>query len=69
MMKNWLPALLGFMLRAMLMTPRTCLMGLLTPLAANSPLMFQPGPPVPLPSGQPPWIMKLGMTRWKVRPL
>ena len=27
----------GFMLRAMLMTPRTCLMGLLTPLAANSP--------------------------------
>ena len=69
MMKNWLPALLGFMLRAMLMTPRTCLMGLLTPLAANSPLMFQPGPPVPLPSGQPPWIIKPGITRWKVRPL
>ena len=24
-MKNWLPALLGFMLRAMLITPRVCL--------------------------------------------
>ena len=23
----------------------------------------------PLPSGQPPWIMKSGMTRWKFRPL
>ena len=31
--------------------------------------MIQPGPPVPLPSGQPPWIIKPGMTRWKVRPL
>ena len=28
MMKNWLPALLGLMLRAMLMTPRVCLMGI-----------------------------------------
>ena len=27
------------------------------------------GPPVPVPLGQPPWIIKPGMTRWKVRPL
>ena len=27
------------------------------------------GAPVPLPSGQPPWIMKSLMMRWKVRPL
>ena len=59
----------GFMARAMLITPRVCLSGLFTPFAANSPLMFQPGPPVPLPSGQPPWIIKPGITRWKVRPL
>mgnify|MGYP007130443012 CR=1 FL=1 len=25
-------------------------------------------PPVPVPSGQPPWIMKSLMMRWKVRP-
>src|SRR5699024_2562496 len=24
-----------------------------------------PGPPVPVPSGQPPWIMKFEMMRWK----
>ena len=26
------------------------------------------GPPVPVPSGQPPWIMNSGMTRWKINP-
>ena len=34
----------------------------------DAPRMFQPGPPVPLPKGQPPWIIKPGMTRWKVSP-
>ena len=27
-----------------------------------------PGPPVPVPSGSPPWIMNSGMTRWKTVP-
>jgi hypothetical protein len=27
-----------------------------------------PGPPVPVPSGHPPWTMKSGITRWKTRP-
>ena len=29
--------------------------------------MQYPGPPQPLPSGQPPWIMKPLMTRWKIK--
>ncbi len=33
MMKNWLPAELGSIARAMLITPRVCLMGLFTPFA------------------------------------
>ncbi len=28
-----------------------------------------PGPPVPVPLGSPPWIMKFGITRWKIVPL
>ena len=27
-----------------------------------------PGLPLPMPSGSPPWIMKPGITRWKIRP-
>ena len=53
-MKNWLPALFGFMARAMDITPRLCFMGFFTPFAANSPFMLYPGPPMPVPSGQPP---------------
>ena len=37
MMKNWLPAELGSIARAMLITPRVCLMGLFTPFCRNSP--------------------------------
>ncbi len=44
----------GVIARAMLITPRVCLMGLFTPFCRNSPLMFQPGPPVPLPTGSRP---------------
>src|SRR5262249_13244478 len=35
----------------------------------NSSGMLNPGPPVPVPSGSPPWIMKFGITRWNVNPL
>jgi hypothetical protein len=54
MMKNCELAEFGIMERAMEMTPRVCLRGLFTPFDANSPLMFLPEPPVPVPSGQPP---------------
>ena len=39
---------------AMDITPRVCLRSFLTPFAANSPFICQPGPPVPLPLGSPP---------------
>ena len=39
MMKNWLPAELGIMERAMERTPRSCLSLFLKPLPLNSPLM------------------------------
>jgi hypothetical protein len=29
---------------------------------------WYPGPPVPVPRGSPPWIMKFGITRWKTVP-
>src|ERR1035437_60431 len=35
----------------------------------NSSLKLYPGSPCPLPIGSPPWIMKFGMTRWKMVPL
>ena len=54
--------------RAIDRTPRVCFRSFCTPLAANSPLMQYPGPPMPVPSGQPPWIIKPGMTRWKISP-
>ena len=34
----------------------------------NSSSKRKPGPPVPVPSGSPPWIMKPGMMRWKMVP-
>ena len=34
----------------------------------NSSANLYPGPPVPFPSGSPPWIMKPLMTRWKTVP-
>ena len=40
MMKNWLPALFGIMVRAMESTPRSCLRSFLKPLRVNSPLML-----------------------------
>ena len=30
--------------------------------------LLYPGPPVPSPRGQPPWMTKPGITRWKVSP-
>ena len=54
---------LNLVLQTMEITPRVCFRGLEMPLAANSPSMVYPGPPVPLPLGQPPWIIKPEMTR------
>ncbi len=34
----------------------------------NSSANRYPGPPVPRPSGSPPWIMKFSITRWKTVP-
>ena len=67
-MKNWLLALLGSWARAMEMVPRVWEMGLSQPLALNSPGMVSSEPPVPLPLGSPPCIIKPSMIRWKVRP-
>ena len=38
--KNWLPALFGFIALAIDTTPRLCFMGLGMPLELNSPLML-----------------------------
>ena len=43
--------------------------GLFTPFSLNSPLISYPGPPVPFPLGQPPWIINPLMTLWNVKPL
>ena len=59
--KNWLPAESGCAERAIERTPSSCLRSL------NSAFTFQPGPPVPSPRGQPPWMTKPGMMRWKAR--
>ena len=34
----------------------------------NSPLIVYPGPPMPVPSGHPPWIMNPRITLWKMSP-
>ena len=68
MMKNWELALLGLEERAMFSTPRVCFRSFFTPFWANSPLISLSEPPVPLPRGSPPWIMKPEMMRWKVNP-
>lgn len=36
--------------------------------AEVSHLILYPGPPCPSPRGQPPWMTKPGITRWKVSP-
>ena len=70
MMKNWLPAELGSIARAMLITPRVCLMGLFDAVGQELALdAASRGRRCRCPAGQPPWIIKPGMTRWKVRPL
>ena len=56
------------LLRAMEIAPRVCDRLFSTPLAENSPLIVSSEPPMPVPSGSPPWIMKPSMMRWKVRP-
>src|SRR5207249_6019739 len=60
-MKNWLPFVFGPAL-AMANAPRSTLWSL------NSSSNVYPGPPVPVPVGSPPWIMKSGITRWKTTP-
>ena len=59
------------MARAMLAmerTPGVCFRSFLKRFWENSPLMLYPGPPIPVPSGQPPWIIKPLITRWKISP-
>ena len=53
---------------AMESTPFVCFRGFFTPFLANSPRMLYPGPPMPVPSGSPPWIIKPAITRWKIVP-
>jgi len=60
-MKNCEPLVLGPAL-AIASAPRTTLCWL------NSSSKVYPGPPLPVPCGSPPWIMKSGMTRWKMTP-
>jgi len=57
-MKNWLLALFGALVRAIEQTPRTCGTSLNSAFRSGRSL-----PPVPVPLGQPPCAMKLGMTR------
>ena len=38
------------------------------PGPSSSSRNLYPGPPLPVPVGSPPWIMKPGMTRWKITP-
>src|SRR5690242_962854 len=60
-MKNWLPFVFGPAF-AIASVPRTIGCSLIS--SSN----VYPGPPVPVPFGQPPWIMKLPITRWNTRP-
>jgi hypothetical protein len=60
-MKNWLPFVSGPAF-AIASAPRSTLCSLIS--SSN----WYPGPPVPVPCGQPPWIMNSGITRWKMSP-
>ncbi|OLC63164.1 MAG: hypothetical protein AUH76_07050 [Candidatus Rokubacteria bacterium 13_1_40CM_4_67_11] len=62
LMKNWLPPVFGPAF-AMEMVPRAFRLS-----AGSSSLIVYPGPPSPVPCGSPPWIMKFGITRWKIVP-
>ena len=42
--------------------------GFFTPLESNSPLISRSEPPIPVPNGSPPWIIKPLIMRWKVSP-
>ena len=64
MMKNWLFALFGSLVRAMPQVPRMeardagrAELGRRCPAGRD--------PPVPVPVGSPPWAMKPSITRWK----
>src|SRR5882672_1028808 len=63
MMKNLHEAELGSLVRAIESTPRTWCLSLL-----NSACSLRLPSPPPVPVGSPPWIMKLGITRWNVTP-
>ena len=66
MMKNWLLALLGLLVRAMPQVPRTkrALFGGENS-AGRSSWPCSRAPPVPVPVRSPPWAMKPSITRWK----
>ncbi len=57
MTKNWHEAESGLDERAIESTPLTCF------FALNSAFSRRGPSPMPLPCGQPPWIMKPGITR------
>src|SRR5436305_14106763 len=63
-MKNCEPLVLGPALAIASLPGLSNLCG--EPLVSSSNLY--PGPPMPVPAGSPPWIMKLGMTRWQIVP-
>ena len=63
-MKNWLPFVPGPEL-AIASRPGTSKFR----FESNSSLNRYPGSPIPVPTGSPPWIMKSGITRWKIVPL
>ena len=51
------------LLRAIEITPRSCLISFATPFAKNSPLIFSLAPPEPVPVGSPPCIINPLITR------
>ena len=61
-MKNWLPPVFGPEF-AIDIVPRAFRLSV-----GSSSLIEYPGPPYPVPSGSPPWIMNPLMTRWKIVP-
>ena len=62
-MKNWLPLVFGPELAIDRIPGLLCFC-----LAVNSSANWYPGPPIPVPVGSPVWIIKSGMTRWKIMP-
>ena len=60
-MKNWEPFVFGPAF-AIARAPRST--GCLLISSSN----WYPGPPMPVPVGSPPWIMKFSITRWKTTP-